>query len=90
MYPRHILARSFRLFDLGDDLVEMHWRSVHHQCIGRRGPDDLLRHQRTRIKADLAALDQFLPAHRNQIGRPRPGADEVDGHAEIPVPCFAA
>ena len=38
------------------------------------------RHQRSRVQADRAALDQPQAAHGDQVGRPGAGADEMHGH----------
>ncbi len=78
--PRHVLPGRMRGLDLGDDLGQVHGRRVDHSGARRRLGHDLGRHQRARIEADLAGLDQAQPAHRDQVGRARPRADEMNRH----------
>ena len=42
-----------------------------------------LRHQRTGVKAHRAPRDEIAAAHRDEIGRAGPGADEMHGHAIV-------
>ena len=76
-----ISAPGVRRLDLADDLIEGQRRGVDDLGARRRGGDDFARHQRAGIEADRAALDQPQPAQRDQIRRPRPGADEMHGHS---------
>ena len=79
--PRHVVPARVRLGHQGGDLVEVHGRGVAHQRALRRGGDHLRRHERSGVEAHRAALDQAQPAHGNEVGRARAGADEVNGHA---------
>ena len=85
MHPGDIEALFVSRGDLVDDLVEGQRRGIDHPRAGRRGSDDRPRHQRAGIKADRAAFDQPQPAHRDQIRRARPGADEMHRHRGEPL-----
>ena len=80
MDPSNVEALGVCRGDLGDDLVEGQGRSVDDPRPRRCGGDDFARHQGAGIEADRAALDQPQPAHRDQIGGPGSGADEMHGH----------
>ena len=80
MHPRDFGAVAMSRFDLGEDFIKRQRRGVDDPRAQRRGGDNLARHQRARIQAHCAALDQAQPAHRDQIGRAGPGADEMHRH----------
>ena len=80
MHPRHVVTRLVRRRDFSDDLVQRHRRGVDHRCAFRCGRDDLFGNQRPGIKAHRAFFDQSQAAHGDQVGRARPGADEVNRH----------
>ena len=86
MNPGNVEALGVRGGDFGDDLVEGQGRGVDDPRPRRRRGDDFARHQGAGIEADRAALDQPQPAHRDQIGGPRSGADEMHGHPAVPNP----
>ena len=66
--------------DLGQDFVEVHGCGVEHPGTGRRFGHDLGRDQGAGVEADRTAADQGEPAHGDEVGRTRAGADEVDRH----------
>ena len=80
MDPRHVMCRGVGRLDLGHDLVEVHGGGVDDPRPGRGLGHDLGRHQRARVEADRAALDQPQAADGDQVGGARAGADEMDGH----------
>jgi hypothetical protein len=94
MDPRDVLARLVGLAHLLDDLIERHGRRVDHPGAGPGTSQDFARHQRAGVEHHGAARDQVPAADRDQVRRPRPGADEVHGHATSSAPdskgCFAA
>ena len=85
MHPRDVMAARIGSLDLDDDLVERHGRCIDHTGAVGRARDDFRRHQRAGIEANGAARDQVAPAHRDQIGRARPGADEMHRHLASPA-----
>ena len=83
MHPRHVLAGPLGGLHLGDDLIEGEGRRVHHPgALGGLG-DHRLGHQGAGVEHHRATADQVAPAHRDQVRRPRPGTDEVDGHDPV-------
>ena len=89
MHPRHVLTHGVGFDDLMNDLVEGHGGRVHHQGVGPGEAHHLRRHQRAGIEHHRAARDQVAAPQGDQIGRPRPGADEIDRHAASSEELFA-
>ena len=89
MQPRHVLAGRVRRDKLRLDLVERHRRGVDDARARRAMGEQFLRHDRAGIETDRAARDEVAPAHRDQIGCARPGADEMYGHGASPLAASA-
>src|SRR5215813_3370002 len=66
--------------ELGFDLVERKGSGVDDVRAGRAIAQEVARHDRAGIETDRATPDQIAAAHGDQIGRARPGANEVHGH----------
>src|SRR5215813_14086312 len=66
--------------ELGFDLVERKGSGVDDVRAGRAIAQEVARHDRAGIETDRATGDQIAAAHGDQIGRARPGANEVHGH----------
>ena len=81
MQARDVVSQRMGGDQFRDDLVEGEGGRVDDLRIRRRRLDHRCRYQTAGVEADRAALDQPLPAHGYQIRRPRPRADEEDGHA---------
>ena len=80
MQPRHILAGRVRGHIFRLDLVERQRRGIDEARARRAVFQQFRRHDRAGIEADRAGGDEIAPAHRDQVGRARPGADEMHGH----------
>ena len=59
---------------------------VDHPGVRRAQRQQVVGHDRARVEAHRAPLEQAFPAHGDQIGRARAGADEVDGHRLVTDP----
>lgn len=84
MQPRRILAglccgHEFRL-----DLVKRKCCRIDDAGARRAIFDKRLRNQRAGIKTHRAGGDKIAPAHRNEIGGTRTGADEMNRHCCSP------
>src|SRR5581483_10484837 len=82
--PVGVRRHVFRL-----DLVERHRRRVDDARADRAVLQQRTRHDRSRIETDRAARDQVTPAHGDQVGRARPGADEMHRHGARSVSASA-
>ena len=80
MHPRHVLAIFVGGGHMVDNPVQMQGRGVDHLHPIRCRGDHFGGHQGAGVKTDRAGLDQVQGAHRDQVRRPRPGADEMNGH----------
>src|SRR5690606_12437545 len=81
--PGDILAGVTRLDIFGLDLIERHRCSVDEP--GARGTpvQHFLGNDGAGVKADRAALEQISAPYGNEIGRARPGANEMNGHGLV-------
>src|SRR5271166_3821152 len=80
MKPGDVLALSCRLDAKRDDPVETERGGVDDRRAGRAMIEQGLRDERAGIEADGAPGDQIAPAHRDEVGRAGPRADEMHGH----------
>ena len=95
MEPRHVLGPRGRLDTERNDRVEIERRGVDDPRVRRAMIEQGARDQRAGIETDGSARDEIAPAHCDEIGSARPGADEVHGHlfrvrATRNSPCMAA
>ena len=72
-----------RVGEFGDDLIQCQRSGVDHPGVGRAQRQQVLGHDRAGVQADRAAAQEPMAAHRDQVGRTRSRADEVDRHRLI-------
>src|SRR5271166_197690 len=84
MKPRQVEAGGVRGHKLGLDLVERQRRRIDDARPGRTVGEQRAWHYRAGIEANRTARDEIAAAHRDQVHRARPGADEMHGHGTIP------
>lgn len=80
MQPRHVVAGGVRLAELGDDLIQRQRAGVDDSRVRWAQCQQVVGHDRTRVQAHRAALQQPLAADGDQVRGARARADEVDGH----------
>ena len=84
LQPRHILPCLVGAHEFRHDRVEIEGRGVDEARAGRAPGQHFGRNDRARIKADRATRDEIAPAHRDEVGGARSGADEMDRHGNPP------
>ena len=65
---------------VGDDLLKRQRAGINNFRAGRAQGQQVVGHDRPRVEAGLALLQQALAADGDQVGGPGARADEVDGH----------
>jgi hypothetical protein len=81
-----VLPGLVGLAEFDEDLVEVKIRGVDLVRIGRAMVEELDGDQSTGVQAHRRGSDQIPPANGDEIGRARPGTDEVDSHpATLPL-----
>ncbi len=87
MQPGDIVTLGVGIGELGDDLLEVQRSGVDDPGLGWAQFQQVVGHDRSRVQADPAALQQALAAHGDEIGRTGAGADEVDRHSTVTDHC---
>ena len=81
--PRYVVACRIGGGHLADDLIQCQRSSVDDASAWRAFRQQIVGHDRACVQAHRAALQQALTANRDQIGRTRPGTDEVHRHFRV-------
>src|SRR5215468_5505695 len=89
MQPCHVKARHVRIDERRLDFVKGQRRRIDDAGIGGTMREQLTGHDRAGIEADRTARDQVASAHRNEVRRTRPCADEMYHHGVSPVSASA-
>ena len=73
-------AFGVRRLHLGNDFIQGHRGGVDDARLFRGLCDNVGGHQGSGVQHHRAGTYQVEAAHRDQVRRPRPGADEMNGH----------
>ena len=87
MQPRHIGSGGGRLGDFADDRVKRERSGVDDPRVSRTQRQQVVGHDRARIKAYGASAQESLSANGDQIGGTWSCTDEVDGHSLVTTHC---
>ena len=80
MQSRHVVAGAIGVGEFGDNLLERERAGINDFRVGRAQGQQVVGHDRTRVKARFALFEQVLTADGDQVGSARARADEINRH----------
>src|SRR5262249_52540844 len=83
MQPRHVVPGHMRGDVFGLDLIERHGCGVDEPRVFATPGEHVARHDRPGVETHGAARQEIAPAHGDEVGRARTGADETPGHGRV-------